>query len=499
MKPDAPTPPNPYQTAAAQTGTNVATGVANAFLNNVNQNTPDGSLRYDVSGTHEWTDPSTGSKYSIPTFTSTQSLSPQSQAIKSQTDAAKMNLAGLANSQSASISNLMNTAFTPGAGAPGAGTAGGIMGVPQAATSYDPGGGIQSSIGGYGQQQTTFGDAGDITRSYGPQDNFSADRQRVEDSLMARINPQLNLQQDKLRQQLADQGIRYGSDAYNNAFTPFNQQANDARFAAINQGGQEQARMMDMAAQQAGFQNAAQQQAYTQAQGRGEFANQAQAQNYAQTLGAGSFANAAQQQQNAQNASLASFGNAGLAQQLAQQQSGFNAQNAARNQYMQEQYQQRNQPLNEISALMSGSQVQNPNWLNSPTSQIPTTDIGGLINQNFAQQSQNYQSANQNWQSTMGGLLGLGGKLGGAAIMASDRDVKDVGPKMATVFAADPDGERRELPIYQYSYKDDPSSTTHVGPMAQDVEKIDKRAVTTRGGVKHIYPAKVMGSILRAS
>ena len=44
-KPDPPTPPNPYQTAAAQTGTNVSTGVANAFLNNVNQNTPEGSLR----------------------------------------------------------------------------------------------------------------------------------------------------------------------------------------------------------------------------------------------------------------------------------------------------------------------------------------------------------------------------------------------------------------------------------------------------------------------
>jgi hypothetical protein len=256
--------------------------------------------------------------------------------------------------------------------------------------------------------------------------------------------------------------------------------------------------MNQMAQAQGQFQNAAQQQAYGQAQGRGQFANEAQMQNYQQMLGAGSFANAAQQQQNSQNAALAGFGNAGLAQQLAQQQSGFNAQNAARNQYMQEQYQQRNQPLNEISALMSGSQVQNPNWLNSPQSQIPTTDIGGLINQNFAQQSQNYQSANSNWQSTMGGLLGLGGKLGGAAIMSDER-VKDVGPKMATVFAADPDGEKRELPIYSYQYKDDPTSTTHVGPMAQDVEKIDKSAVTTRKGVKHIYPAKVMGSILRAS
>jgi len=499
MKPDAPTPPNPYQTAAAQTGTNVSTGVANAFLNNVNQNTPDGSLRYDVTGNYGWTDPSTGQTYQIPQFTSTQSLSPQSQAIRSQTDAAKMNLAGLANSQSASISNLLNTNFSPVGGAPAAGNAAGIMSVPGAATGYNAGGPIQSSLGDYGQAQSTFGDAGDITRSYGPADNFSADRQRVEDSLMSRMNPQLARERTNIEQRLADQGIRYGSQAYASAMDDYNRQATDTRFGAISQAGQEQARMNQMAQQQGQFQNAAQAQAYAQAQGRGEFANQAQLQNYSQMIGAGSFANAAQQQQNSQNAALAGFGNAGLAQQLAQQQSGFNAQNAARNQYMQEQYQQRNQPLNEISALMSGSQVQNPNWLNSPQSQIATTDIGGLINQNFAQQSQNYQSANSNWQSTMGGLLGLGGKLGGAAIMASDERVKDVGPKMATVFAAGQDGERKELPIYSYRYKDDPSSTTHVGPMAQDVERIDKSTVTTRKGVKHIYPAKVMGSILRAS
>jgi Chaperone of endosialidase len=469
-KPDAPTPPNPYQTAAAQTGTNVSTGVANAFLNNVNQNTPQGSLRYDVTGNYGWTDPSTGQTYQIPTFTSTQSLSPQQQAIQSQTDAAKMNLAGLANSQSSSISNLLNTAFTPVGGAPAPGSAAGIMGVPGAATSYDPGGQIQQS----------FGDAGDVARSYGPEDNFSADRQRVEDSLMARMNPQLARERTNIEQRLADQGIRYGSQAYASAMDDYNRQATDTRFGAISQAGQEQQRMNQMAQQQGQFQNAAQQQIYDQLMGRG------------------SFANAAQGQQNAQNAALAGFGNAGLAQQLAQQQSGFNALNAARNQYLQEQYAQRNQPLNEISALMSGSQVQNPNWLNSPQSQIATTDIGGLINQNFAQQSQNYQSANQNWQSTMGGLLGLGGKLGSAAIMSDER-VKDVGPKMGTVFAAGHDGEPKELPIYQYAYKDDPAATAHVGPMAQDVERIDKSAVTTRKGVKHIYPAKVMGSILRAA
>src|SRR6187399_471001 len=126
-KPDPPQPPNPYQTAAAQTGTNVGTGVANAFLNNVNQVTPQGNLSYDVSGNYSWTDPVTGQTYNIPRFTATQTQTP----------------------------------------AAAAGDASAISAVPGAATSYDAGGNIQTSLGDYGQQQTTFGDAGDITRSYG--------------------------------------------------------------------------------------------------------------------------------------------------------------------------------------------------------------------------------------------------------------------------------------------------------------------------------------------
>ena len=69
---------------------------------------------------------------------------------------------------------------------------------------------IQKGLGDYGQAQGTFGEAGDITRSYGPQDDFSSDRQRVEESLMARMNPQLARERGNIEQRLADQGIRYG-------------------------------------------------------------------------------------------------------------------------------------------------------------------------------------------------------------------------------------------------------------------------------------------------
>jgi hypothetical protein len=497
-KPDAPTPPNPYATAAAQTGTNVSTAVANSFLNNMNQVTPTGNLNYDVTGNYNWTDPSTGSTYSIPRFTATQQLTDQGRAIQNQNLGAQYNLAGMSNAQSGRISGLLSQEMNL-SGAPGAGNASAITNVPGAQTSYDAGGAIQSSLGDYGQQQSTFGDAGDITRSYGPADNFSADRQRVEESLYGRLNPQLQKDRSAIEQRLADQGIRYGSQAYTSAMDDYNRQSNDARLAVTAAGGQEQARMNDMAAKQAGFQNAAQMQAYQQAQGRGEFANAAQQQNYAQSLGAGSFANAAQQQQNAQNASQAGFYNAGVGQQLQQAQSGFNAQNAQRNQYMQEAYQQRNQPINEISALLGQTQVQNPSLTNTGNNQIATTDIGGLINQNFAQQSQNYQSANQNWQSTMGGLLGLGGKLGAAAIMSDERTKKNI-KKMGTVFASTEEGERKKLPIYEYEYKGDPVAMRHIGPMAQEVEEIEPKAVEKReGGIRYIKPGVVMGSIMRAA
>ena len=91
----------------------------------------------------------------------------------------------------------------------------------------------------------------------------------------------------------------------------------------------------------------------------------------------------------------------------------------------------------------------------------------------------------------------------------SDRREKENIEPLGSVLAAKPDVEpgtvfsdnsAKELPIYRYSYKDDPASTRHVGPMAQDVDKIDPSAVGRRkDGVKTIYPRKVMGSILRAA
>jgi len=107
----APSAPDPKETASASTGTNVATAIANAMMGNVSQVTPDGTLNYNQTGTYKFSDPYTGQSYDIPTFTATQTLSPEQQAIADQVNAAKGNLAGLANTLSSNASESLSQPF----------------------------------------------------------------------------------------------------------------------------------------------------------------------------------------------------------------------------------------------------------------------------------------------------------------------------------------------------------------------------------------------------
>src|SRR3990167_9174937 len=110
-KPD-PTPPK--ETSAAQTGTSVSTAIANAFMTNANENTPDGSKTYDQTGSYTFTDPYTNSTYTVPRFTMNQTLSPQQQAIKGQNDSASMNLATLGNNLSGTLGEQLTGNFKLG-------------------------------------------------------------------------------------------------------------------------------------------------------------------------------------------------------------------------------------------------------------------------------------------------------------------------------------------------------------------------------------------------
>ena len=537
LKPDPPQPPDPIRTAAGATATNVGTAIANQQMNNINQITPQGALTYSQTGTYTYNDPTTGSSYQIPLTTATQSLSPDQQNLQSLGMQSQTNLAGLAAQQSGALQGTLGIPFDPSKGnfnaqaylqqrpdvmayaqatgqdpatfaaqhyqqfgqyeSPNAGFSGAapaqgdinlLTGQPYAQTGF-------ADVGG---QQRYLGDAGAITRDYGPADNFSADRQRVEESLYGRIDPQLQRDRQALETRLQDQGIRYGSAAYNQAMDDWNRQSTDARLAVTAAGGQEQQRMMDMAAKRAGFQNAAQLQQFQEFQQRGMFANQAQSQDYQQAALRGQFANA------------------GLAQNFARNQAVYGAQNQARTQSLAEQYAQRNQPINEISALMSGSQVKDPSFITTGRENIATTDYAGLVNNAFSQNLQNYQIQSNNANQLIGGLFGA--IAGAGKGMASDRRIKENIHKIGTIFApgavsdvdSDEPGrraayvrdvdqdEQKKLPIYEYSFKADPTSTRHIGPMAQDVEKLDKEAVFTRNGVKHIDKTR-LGSILKVA
>lgn len=109
-KQKAPAPPNPKDTSAAQTGTSVATSIANANLQNVNQIGADGStLTYNQTGSTSFTDPYTGKTYAIPQFTATQKLSAPAQQIFNTSQAAQGNMATAARNLSGNIVGEMSS------------------------------------------------------------------------------------------------------------------------------------------------------------------------------------------------------------------------------------------------------------------------------------------------------------------------------------------------------------------------------------------------------
>lgn len=465
-KPKAPEPPDPQETAAAQTGTNVSTAVANSILGNVNQKTPYGSLTYGQSGTYKWTDPTSGKTYDLPIMTATQTLSPEQQKILDQNNQTNLNLATLATNQSGKLNNLLSTPFTLG-GAPAAGD-------PSKLTmpNYQQFGGgpqLQTQIGNAGNIQNSIAGAGDITKTYGT--DYASNVQEVQDALMARMQPSLDKDRAALETRLANQGIQIGTAAYNSAMDDFSRQTNDARYGAILNAGQEQSRLAGLAQQQAIFQNQAQQQQFGQNQAQAQFGNQAQQQAYTQAANNAQFANTAAQQMY-QNQNTATAGNNTLQdQRFNAQQAMIDAQNQARSQYINEQFALRNQPINEIIGLMGGAQVQNPNFVPTEGVQMPTVDYAGLVQQNYANQMGAYNSQLAQSNSLLGGLFGLGSSL----IMASDERVKEDIEKVGKV-----DGQN----IYRFRYKS--GGPMQLGVMAQEVEDDHPEAVREIGGVKHV-------------
>lgn len=85
---------------------------------------------------------------------------------------------------------------------------------------------------------------------------------------------------------------------------------------------------------------------------------------------------------------------------------------ASRGQAEQEALTNRNQPLNEISALLSNSQVQLPSFVGTPQTTVGGVDYAGIVNNNYQGQMQAYQAQ----QQKQGALYGAIGSLAGTAL-----------------------------------------------------------------------------------
>jgi len=167
-----------------------------------------------------------------------------------------------------------------------------------------------------------------------------------QEAIMQRLEPSLARQRTSTETQLINQGLRPGTEAYDNAINLLGQQETDARTQAVLQGIN-----LDIGANQQG---------------------------YGQALESGKFGNTAQQQM--------------LAQAI----------------------QSRQMPLNEITALMSGSQIQNPQFgaYSGSTVQAAPLFAGAQAQGAFEQNKYNQQVAQSNAMTQ--GLFSLAGAGAGA-------------------------------------------------------------------------------------
>lgn len=141
---------------------------------------------------------------------------------------------------------------------------------------------------------------------------------------------------------------------------------------------------------------------------------------------------------------------------------------SGRGQSVQEALAERNQPINEISALMGGGQVQSPSFVNTPTPGVNGTDVAGITNNAYNQKMQSYQS-------NMSGLLGLGTALGGWVF--SDARLKSNIERVGT----HPLG----IGIYDYDIAD----RRERGVMAHEVASVMPDAVRKHGDFYQVnYP-----------
>jgi hypothetical protein len=429
-KKSAPPPAPDYTQAAERTAQSSQEAQTRAdWANRPTINTPWGQQSWQAQA---GTDPSTGQP--ITNWTQNLTLSPQQQAALNAQMALEQGRSELGQSFMGRVQDAYSKPFnwggmqgygqTPQAGGSEAWLTGGAgQGVQNKVAGS--GQGIQSQLQGAGQGMMAGVDRSQLGAM---PDTSQAARARIEDAMMARMQPQHQQAQAGLEGKLQNMGLTRGSEAWNREMQRLGDQQSRERFNALDRGLAEQQGQfgMDMQGRQQGwqemlgqgqFQNQAQQQAFNQAAQAGQFGNAAQQQAWQQNLANAQFGNQAQQQgwqqalgQNQQN----------FAQQQAAQGQNFNQQmqaaqyqNQLRQQQIAEEQMRRGMSLNEMNALLSGQQVGMPQMPSFNTSQSAGgVNYSGAAGQQYNAAMDAFNVKQQQQQSMMSGLGSLAGMAG---------------------------------------------------------------------------------------
>lgn len=133
-------------------------------------------------------------------------------------------------------------------------------------------------------------------------------------------------------------------------------------------------------------------------------------------------------------------------------------------------------PINEITALLSGSQVTSPGAMSGQT---PQTTVGGVDYSGLVQD--NYRAKLANQQAMMGGLFGLAGNVGSAALLSDVRAKTDI-ERVGTL--------DNGLPVYSYRYRD--GGPVQIGLIAQEVLEVRPEAVVPMGDMLGVDYARAV-------
>lgn len=205
-----------------------------------------------------------------------------------------------------------------------------------------------------------------------------ADYKQAQDSLYkqftSRLDPQYEQSQKALETQLINKGITQGSEAWNQSLDNFHRGKTDAYQTAQNN-------------------------SVTGATGIQQAQFGMKQQSYQDLVA--NMLNDVQSSYTQRNQGLTEQ-QAGASNDLRNRQQGITESN-----YLRE------LPINEISALLNGGQVQQPSFTNTPQTQVQGTDVAGIINNNFGQQMDIYKQKQASNDALTGAVFSLAGSAVG--------------------------------------------------------------------------------------